>query len=102
MIVVFVCLSLIGYTKMILLPTLCASMAFGLFIGYSLWLWIKKPQKIVINGWLSNIDGLFTLYYIIIVALDSKNPWWYAFPVICAIFTLFICMIKPKDEIFVI
>lgn len=32
---------------------------FALFIGYSLWLWFNKPIIIVINKWLSGLEGTF-------------------------------------------
>lgn len=100
MIVVIASLLSAGYTNTFLMPVVCASVALGLFIGYSLWLWIKKPQRVVVNGWLSEMNGLLTLYFLIICALDSGSPWWYVLPSVCAIGVFFINMIRPKDEIF--
>jgi len=99
MIVAIISLLQIGYMQSIMMPVVCAAISLTLFIGYSLWLWIMKPKQIVINNWLSNINSWFTFYFLIIVALKSDNQWWYVFPVICAIGSLFICMIKSNDEV---
>lgn len=102
MIVVCVSLTMMGYMHSIELPAVCALVAFVLFVGYSFWLWFKKPQKIVINGTLSNISGIYTLYFIAIALfpIESVNPWWYCLPAICAIVVMFICMIRPSDKVF--
>lgn len=98
MIVVIVSLLLMAYTKSMLLPVICGSIALLLFIGYSLWLWIKKPKSIIINNWLSNINGAFTLYYLIITATDAPNQWWYITPIAFSVILLFISLVNNKDE----
>jgi len=100
MIVVIVSLLMTGYTRELKLPVVSATVALCFFIGYSLWFWIKKPARVIINNWLSDMSALFTLYFLIVAAINSNNPWWYGFPVICAVCILFICMVKPKDAIF--
>lgn len=100
MIVVIVSLLLMAYTKAMLLPVICGSTAFALFVGYSLWLWIKKPKSIVINNWLSNLNGWFFLYYLIINAMDAPNQWWYITPIVFSVFLLFISLINNQDEIY--
>lgn len=103
MIVIIVGIFLMGYYKSYLLPVICSATGFLLFIGYTAWLWIKKPQKIMINNWLSDISGSFTLYFLIVTALKAENQWWYIFPIVCAVLILFLCMINPKgDKTFII
>lgn len=100
-IVVIVSQFLMNYTGFMLLPLLCSSLAMLFFIGYSLWLWIKKPKYVVINNWLSNMCGAFALYYLIISAMKAPNHWWYITPVALAVILLFISLInKHQDEIF--
>lgn len=89
-----------GYIKSIEIPTVFSTIAIILFIGYTLWFLIKRPAQIVINRWLSNIDSWFTLYLLIILALNPENQWWYIAPAVCAIIVLFINLIKPHDEKF--
>lgn len=98
MIVVIVSLLLMAYTKSMLLPVICGSIALLLFIGYSLWLWIKKPKSIIINNWLSNLNGAFTLYYLIITATDAPNQWWYITPIAFSVILLFISLVNNQDE----
>lgn len=101
-IVLSVSLTMIGYMKSLELPVVCASVAFALFVSYSLWFWIKKPQQIVINNMLSNVSGFFTLYFIAIALfpIESVNPWWYCMPAIAAIILMFVSVIKPSDKVF--
>lgn len=100
MIVEVVSLLMIGYMGSITMPAVCASITFALFLGYSLWLWIKKPRRIVINDMLSTASGFFTFYFIVVGLISPSNPWWFGFPVLCAIVVMFISMLKPSDEVF--
>ena len=100
MIVIIVCLMLMAYTHMMLLPVVCGSLAMACFVGYSLWLWVKKPQSITISNWLSDINGWFTLYFLIVVAMDVANQWWYISPVALAVLILFVSLVRNRDEQF--
>ena len=100
MIVIMVSLLQGGYMESLIIPVSCASTAFILFAGYATWLWIKKPRRIVINKWLSGINGKLSLYFLIVAAIDNGAVWWYIFPLIAAILTLFISMVRPRDEVF--
>ena len=100
MIVIIVNLLLMAYMSSMLLPAICGSLALLFYIGYALWLWIKKPRTIIINSWLSNINGWYTLYFLIIVALKSSNPRWYITPAALAVVALFILLITDHDESF--
>ncbi|MDE6100651.1 MAG: hypothetical protein K2G01_06355 [Paramuribaculum sp.] len=100
MIVIIVSLMVMPYTKTMLLPAVCGSLALILFIGYSLWLWIKKPNSIVVNYWLSNINGCFTIYFLIISAMSPTNEWWYIFPISYTIVLMFVAMVRNQDEFF--
>ena len=100
MIVIELSLLLIPICQDLLLPVGCASVAFAMFIGYALWIWIRKPARVVINKWLSGIGMCFTLYFLCVVALKSDNQWWYVFAFVCGVVTLFITLVTDKDEVF--
>lgn len=91
-----------AYTQSMLLPVLSSSVSLCFFIGYSLWLWIKKPGHITINNRLSGINSVFTLYYLIVLAIKNVDPWWYIFPIIAAVIVFCVSLIQNKDEEFVI
>ncbi|MDE6084830.1 MAG: hypothetical protein K2G40_00300, partial [Muribaculaceae bacterium] len=67
-----------------------------------LWVWIKKPESIVINDWLSNITGYFTLYFLIILAINNPGVWWYIFPSAVAVIIFFVTLVTKHDENYVI
>ena len=90
----------IGFLESILLPSVCAITSFALFIGYTLWLWIKKPKQITINVWLSNKTIWFTLYYLIVINISNLIWQCRALPIVAAIIMCFIAMVRPKDEVF--
>lgn len=102
MIVTIVSLFQIGYMRPMLIPGICALISTSLFVGYALWLWIKKPRQTVINKWLSDMNGCLTLYFLIVSPMRELSVWWYVFPAVAAIFILFIAMVRPHDETFVI
>jgi len=89
-----------AYTKSMLLPVICGSLALLFFIGYSLWLWIKKPKSIIINNWLSDLNGSFTIYFLIINVMDAPNQWWYITPIVFSVVLLFISLVNNQDEKF--
>lgn len=84
----------------ILLPALCASVAAAAAISYSAWFWIVKPDKIVINPWLSDMSGLLTLYFLIVTAYDPDNKWWFYFPILCSVAILFVSLVRNHDRIY--
>lgn len=100
MITIVTCIFLMAYTQSMLLPVICSSIALIGFIGYTLWIWLKKPQRIPINKWLSGINGCFTLYFIIIMPMDAPNKWWYITPICFSVCTLCISLIRNQDEWF--
>ncbi|MCM1484306.1 MAG: hypothetical protein NC043_08205 [Muribaculaceae bacterium] len=78
----------------------CAALALLLAIGYALWLWIKRPQRIVINTWLSDMSGWFLLYYLCVSAMKAQNVWWYIFPAVCGVLVMFVDMVRRRDAVF--
>ncbi len=100
LVVGIVSLTQIGYMHSLLMPVICSTVSFTLFIGYALWLWIKKPKQIVINTWLSNQTIWFTLYFLIVSAMKEPSLWWYIVMLVMAIVLLFITMIRPRDKVF--
>ena len=86
--------------KSMLLPLICSSLALLFFVGYSLWFWIKKPTCIIIDYWLSNLNVAFTLYFLIVMAMDAPNQWWYITPIALSVVLLFIALINNQEERF--
>lgn len=82
------------------LPVAFGSLAMLLFIVYSLWIWIKKPKTVVVNDWLSDINGYYTLYFLIVIGFDLANPWWYITPIALANIPLLIALTNHKDRPF--
>lgn len=59
-----------------------------LMVGYTAWLWIKKPAQIVIDKWLAGVTIYpFVLFGIIEIA-DPENSIWYLVP--CALACIFL------------
>ena len=102
MILMIVCLFLMSYTGFMLLPSVCGSLALLLFASYAIWFWVRKPESIVINSWISDMNGWFTLYFLIISAMNAPGQWWYIFPVVSSVILFFISLIRDKDEVYVI
>lgn len=100
MITVVTSLLLMAYTQSMLLPVICSTIALICFIGYAIWLWVKKPQRIIINRWLSGINGCFTLYFIIIMPMEAPNEWWYIIPICLIVCILCFSLICNKDELY--
>lgn len=88
----------IGFLGSFLLPLVCASASFALFIGYALWLWIKKPGKIMIDTRLSNQTIWFTLYFMAVAVMKDPGEWWYVIPLIAAILLLFVSLTRPTAK----
>lgn len=100
MIVVVICLLLINYNRSLVLPAICGTIALLLFIAYSLWIWIKKPGSIVINNRLSDANGVYILYFLVVSAFQPINEWWYITPIASSVVLLFISLIYDTDEKF--
>lgn len=43
-------------------------MSFLAGLCYSVWLWVKKPDRIVVNSWLSGLSTVLTLGFLIVGA----------------------------------
>lgn len=100
MIVVVLSLLQMNYDRLLILAAVCGTTALLLFIAYSLWLWIKKPESIVISNRLSDANGIYLLYYLIITAVQPSNKWWYIAPIAAAVILLFATMIYDTDKKF--
>lgn len=98
MITIVTSLLLMAYTQSMLLPVICSTIALICFIGYAIWLWVKKPQRIIINRWLSGINGCFTLYFLIIMPMEAPNEWWYITPICFSVCVFCVSLIRNQDE----
>lgn len=97
-VVVTVCIMIAAYSQTLFLPVICGSLAMLFFVGYSLWLWIKKPKTIVINQWLSSVCSCFVCYYLITTLFDGLNGWWYMIPIVLSVIVLMTTFLNYKDE----
>ncbi|MDE6303814.1 MAG: hypothetical protein K2M01_03215 [Paramuribaculum sp.] len=102
MFIIALSLIMASYNYMFVLSVVCALVALLLFIGYSLWLWIGKPDSVVINHRLSDLSGLYMLYCLLIITLKANNQLWYIIPLCCAIILMFLLQLRPSDQTFVI
>ncbi len=100
MLIIVVSLLLMVYTNSMLMPIICSTLALIFSIGYSLWLWIKRPKSIIINDWLSNLSSVFTLYFMLVAAIDARNQWWFITPMALLVVFLFIILINNRDQKF--
>lgn len=86
----------------VMVPIICGAASLLLIIGYTVWLFVKKPAKITVNKWLSEISSLYTIYFLIVIAMDKFSIWWDIFAVLIFISIFFISLIKPKDRVFLL
>ena len=86
--------------KPVIFPQICAAVSGAIFVGYALWIWIARPRRIVINDWLSNVSGLYFIYFLAVPWMKSPDPWWYTAPALAAIPLLFIFSLNAGDENF--
>ncbi|MBD5356015.1 MAG: hypothetical protein HDR88_03280 [Bacteroides sp.] len=100
MIVINIALLMTGCTKDLIVPFSVASVSFLLALSYTVWFWIKRPQRIVINSWLSNMSGYFSFYFLSVGAMKNLNELWFIFPAIIGVCLLFVNLIKNHDEVF--
>lgn len=100
MIAMVVCLMLSVIITPAEIPLLAGAIVLLYCIGYSLWLWLKKPAAIEISPALSNISSIFLLYYLIIVAVSPDNAWWYIIPAFVALPAVLYFATGSRKEIF--
>lgn len=73
-------------------------LVFAFAVGYALWFWIRKPSSIPVCGWLSDVSGIYTIYFLIVCAVKSDRLWWNLFALVAAIAASVIYLIKGDDE----
>ena len=100
MLIVEICLMAMACTQSMLLPTICGTAALMSFLGYAIWFWVRKPQQIIIDKCLSGINGWFTLYFLIVMAMDAPNRWWYIMPISIAICVVIVCLLRKQGKCF--
>ncbi|MDE6286551.1 MAG: hypothetical protein K2L99_06120 [Muribaculaceae bacterium] len=100
MLCIYLSLILTMSMKPVIFPQLCAAISGALFVGYALWIWIARPRRIVINDWLSNVSGLYFIYFLAVPWMKNPNPWCYMTPALLAIPLLFIFSLNLGDENF--
>ena len=83
-----------------LLPLVASGVAMLLFIGYSLWFWIKKPTKVVIDTWFSDAVSLLTLYFMAVAAFRVTDIWWFIPAIAVAVVILFVAMVRGREKVF--
>lgn len=81
------------------LPIICSLTCLILIIGYSISLALGKVKKVVVNKYLSELSSLYTLYFLIVVAIKSPSVWWSLFAAVSLILIFFVSMIAAPDKI---
>lgn len=100
MIVESICLLFMTFLPEMNLPVVIGTIIFIFFIIYTLWFWIKKPERIVINKLFSNIFTILFLYYFVIIGFGKLNIWTCVLPVLLVLGSLVFSIFKRRDEIF--
>ncbi len=98
MIVVIISVLVLDYTGFMLLPAVCGGVALVLFLGYSIWFWVKKPRRVTVSKLIADVNGSLTLYFLIVTAIKDPGPWWFIFPCVAAVVLLFIDLLRPTDQ----
>lgn len=96
MIVMILSLLITDYMRNSMLPLLCSAISFLAALGYTIWFCVKKPDKVVVNRWLSDIDGKYTLYFLIVLNIKEPSDWWFTFPAVCGVALLFISLVNIR------
>lgn len=100
MFVIIVCLLVMAYTGSMLMPVICGLISLAFFAGYSLWLWIRKPESIVVNGVLSNANSAYMVYYLAVAALYPVGQWWLIVPIALSVVVIAVCAVGAGDRTF--
>lgn len=86
--------------KDIVFPVVCGGLCLLVILGYSLRLWIMKPPRVIINPWLSDLRGTYTVYFLIVIAIKDASIWWYLLAGVGVIFIFVVSLIHPQDKEF--
>ena len=97
-IVTVVCLLVAVYMDLAVLPLVGAATSFILFVVYSLWVWICKPMIIRINPCMSDISGLFVVYFLAFAAFMPANIWWVIIPLVASIVAMFLVQVLSPSQ----
>lgn len=81
------------------LPIICSFTCLILIIVYSILIAVGKVKKVTLNKYLSELSSLYTLYFLIVVSLNSRNIWWSIFAAVSLILIFFISNIATPDKI---
>ncbi|MDE5807805.1 MAG: hypothetical protein K2H76_06775 [Muribaculaceae bacterium] len=98
MILMELCILIMPLCRDIVFPVVCGGLCLLAILGYSLWLWIIKPLRVIISPWLSDLSGTYTVYFLIVVAIKDAGIWWYLFAGVNAILIFLISLINPREE----
>lgn len=83
-----------GVCPVMLLVTV---LALVLFVGYSLWFWIKKPSRVVVKDFISEVSSPMACYVLIVMAISAENFVWYLLPPIAGVVMMFVSMLRNSD-----
>ena len=93
-------LCVIGYSRMMVVPGGFAGILLLVMLGYSAWLWIKKPREIVIDKWLADVSAYSTILFLIVLAIDPDDRWWYLVSAACTFIILITALIRKRSQKF--
>lgn len=100
MTIIIASLLMMAWLQSAMVPVLLMSLSLACFIGYSLWLWIKKPESITINTTLSFCSSFLTYYFLIVIGMKATGQWWYITPIALAAALLIFSLTGRRDEQF--
>lgn len=93
-------LCMMGYSRSLVVPGIIAGVILLGMIVYSAWLWIKKPREVIVDQWLSDISACSTIFFLIVLAIDPDNRWWYLAPAICTLIILIVSFFRNGSKSF--
>ena len=93
-------LCVMSYSRMMVLPGVLAGILLLVMLGYSAWLWIKKPREIVIDKWLADVSAYSTILFLIVLAIDPDDRWWYLVPAASTFIILITALIRKRSQKF--
>lgn len=82
----------------VLFTGIAIAMFLGFIVGYTVWFWTGKRKEVEQSQWLSNVSGLYIVYFLICVNLVENSIWWLVFAFVAAIAILFIDLCRGADS----
>lgn len=69
----------------------------GFMVGYTLWFWLGKAKRVGQSPFLSEISIFFTLYCLVVLAVNPESDLWAAFDVAATIVAVLIGQVRDRQ-----